>query len=278
MFIPDNSKYAKLYPKYTDTHYIKITKNRGYVFDKDYPYVDNSKKFKRKRRFIRFLIVTIVFLLARIRMGVKIKGRKYLKQNKKILKEGVISVSNHVHMWDYLAILIGIRYHKPNYLAWGKNVNGKDGKLVRLTGGIPIPENDIEATKAYLKQVKDYLDKGGWLHIYAEGSMWEYYPFIRPFKRGLGYLSNMSNKPILPIGISYRKPNFIRRSIFRQKALININIGELIYMNNELSKKEREIDLIKRSHEAVCKLCGIDNNIYPYLFSDSEKIEYEKSI
>ena len=68
MFIPDNSKYAKLYPKYTDTHYIKITKNRGYVFDKDYPYIDNSKKFRRKRRFIRFLIVTIVFLLARIRM------------------------------------------------------------------------------------------------------------------------------------------------------------------------------------------------------------------
>ena len=278
MFIPDNSKYAKLYPNDTSSHYIKITKNRGYVFDKNYPYVDNSKKFLRKRKFIRFLIVTIVFLLTRIRMRVKVKGRKYLKENKDILKQGVISVSNHVHMWDYLAILLGIRYFKPNYLVWDKNVNGKDGKNIRLTGGIPIPTSDYEATKAYLKQTNEFINNGGWLHIYAEGSMWEYYPFIRPFKKGIAYFSITNNKPILPIGISYRKPNFIRRKIFRQKALITVNIGELIYPNNELSKKDRELDLIKRSHESICKLCGIENNIYEPIYDNSQKLEYEKSI
>jgi len=278
MFMPDNKKYEKLYPEYTDRHYIKINRNRGYVFDESYPYVDNSKKFRRKRRLIRFVIVTIVFLLARIRMGLRIKGRKYLKQNKNILKSGVISVSNHVHMWDYLALLVAIRYFKPNYLAWDKNVNGKDGKLIRLTGGIPIPTNNFSATKKYLSDVNTFINNGGWLHIYAEGSMWEYYPFIRPFKRGISYFSIACDKPILPVGFSYRKPNFIRRIIFRQKALITVNIGELIYPNKELNKKEMELDLIKRSHEAICNLCKVDNNIYPYLFNDTKKEEYKKSI
>ena len=244
MFDPKPTKYP--YPEYTDRHYIKITKNRGYVFDKNYPYIDTSKSFRFKRWLVRKIIIIIVFLLARIRLGLRIKGRKYIKKNKKLLKEGVISVSNHIHMWDYLAILIGIRYHKPNYLAWDKNVNGKDGKLVRLTGGIPIPVDDIEATKVYLKVVNDYVNNGGWLHIYAEGSMWEYYRYIRPFKKGIAYFSIKNNKPILPMAFSYRKPNFIRRVIFRQKALLTLNIGELIYPNNDLNKKEMELDLIKR--------------------------------
>ena len=35
-----------------------------------------------------------------------------------------------------------------------------------------------------------------------------------------------------------------------------------------------EIDLIKRSHEAVCKLVGIEDNIYPAVFDNTKKIEY----
>ena len=271
MFIPDNSKYAKKYPEYTDMHYLVIKKNRGYVFDKDYPYIDNSKGFRFKRWFIRKLTITLVFLLTRIRLGLRVKNRKYLKQNKEILKQGVISIANHVHMWDYLGILIGIRYFNPNYLVWDKNVNGPNGKSIRLTGGIPIPINDINATKVYLKTVNDYISNGGWLHIYAEGSMWEYYRYIRPFKKGVAYFSITNNKPILPMGFSYRKPNIIRRVIFRQKALLTLNIGELIYPNTSLNKKDMETDLLKRCHEEVCKLCNIDDNIYDAIFDNSEK-------
>ena len=104
MFDPKPTKYP--YPEYTDRHYIKITKNRGYVFDKNYPYIDTSKSFRFKRWLVRKIIIIIVFLLARIRLGLRIKGRKYIKKNKKLLKEGVISVSNHIHMWDYLPISI----------------------------------------------------------------------------------------------------------------------------------------------------------------------------
>ena len=47
MYDPKTDKYP--YPEQTDQHYLKVKKNDGTVFDKDYPYVDNSKPFKRKQ-------------------------------------------------------------------------------------------------------------------------------------------------------------------------------------------------------------------------------------
>ena len=51
MYDPKTDKYP--YPEQTDQHYLKVKKNDGTVFDKDYPYVDNSKPFKRKQKMTR---------------------------------------------------------------------------------------------------------------------------------------------------------------------------------------------------------------------------------
>ena len=85
---PKTNKFP--YPEDTDKHYINIKKDRGIIFDENYPYVDNSKKFKRKRRFIRIIIVLLVFLMTKIRLGLKVKGKDNLKKNKHIIKNGVI--------------------------------------------------------------------------------------------------------------------------------------------------------------------------------------------
>ena len=206
-------------------------------------------------------------------MGLKIEGKDILKKNKELIKSGVISISNHIHMWDYISIMKAIKPIKPYTIVWDKNINGESGNLARLVGGIPIP-NNLSGQKAFYRSLYKLLDEKNWLHIYPEGSMWEYYYPIRPFKKGVGTFSVLTNKPILPMALSYRKPGFIRRKIFRQKALFTLNIGELIYPDLSLNKHDRELDLIKRSHEAVCKLAGVEDNIYPYLFNDTKKIEY----
>ena len=270
---PKTNKFP--YPEDTDKHYIIIKKDRGIIFDENYPYVDNSKKFKRKRRFIRIIIVLLVFLMTKIRLGLKVKGKDNLKKNKHIIKNGVISVSNHIHMWDYLAIMRTVRHYKwPYVLVWDKNVNDKQGKNVRYVGGIPIPTN-INGTKRYYKELEELL-KDNWLHLYAEGSMWEFYQPIRPFKLGAFKLAYKFDKPIIPIGFSYRKPGFIRRKIFRQIACININIGEPLYLDKVLDKNEQIIDLANRCHEEVCRLCGMEpnENIYEKIYNDSKRIDY----
>ena len=218
----------------------------------------------------------IVFPLARIRLGLKIEGRDNLKKYKDVIDKGVVSVCNHVHMWDYIAIMCAIRPTRPNLLAWAPNINGENGTLIRLVGGIPIPEDNIAGQKAQLKAISGLMDDGGWLHIYAEGSMWEYYAPIRPFKRGAAYIAVMNNRPVIPMAFSYREPGAFRKKIFRQEAVFTLRIGEPLYPDTDLDVKERQKDLTIRSHRAVCSLAGIDpdENLYEPVFSDSKRVDY----
>lgn len=272
-FDPKTDKYP--YPESTDKHYIILKKNDGTVFDENYPYIDRSFGFRFKRFWVRLLLRVLVFPLARIRLGLRIKGRKNLKRNRELLKGGALSCSNHVHFWDYIAVMDAVRPHRPNVLVWAENVRGENKNLIRLVGGIPIPENSVRATLACMKAAKETVD-GGWLHVYAEGSMWEYYRPIRPFKSGIGYLACRTEKPIVPMAFSYRRPGWIRRKIFRQIAVFDLVIGEPLFPNGELGFKEREEDLVRRCHETVCRLAGItpEEDLYPPIFNDSKRVDY----
>lgn len=273
-FDPQTNKYP--YPLQTDKHYLVVKKDDGTVFDENYPYIDKSKKFLRKQKLTRVLLRLVVFPLSYIRMGLRVKGKENFKKYKDLINKGVISCCNHVHMWDFIAIMNGIKPVKPYVLVWDKNVSGELGKMVRSVGGIPIPENDMKATKAYMSAVKGLLDDGGWLHIYPEGSMWEYYRPIRPFKRGAAYLACEFDKPIIPLAFSYRKPSWIRRLIFRQIALFDLHIGEPLFRDTKLGSVDQEVDLTKRCHDAICRLAGINpnDNMYEPIFNRSQRIDY----
>lgn len=274
MFDPKTDKFP--YPMETDRHYLTVHRNRGIVFDENYPYIDRSKPFRFKRGLVRFMLKILVFPMCRIRLGLKVVGKENLKKHRDVLKQGTLSVSNHVHMWDYLALMSAIRPYWPNLLSWAPNINGENGTLIRMVGGIPIPENNLAGTKAYLKTIRELLKNGGWLQVYAEGSMWEYYAPVRPFKRGAAHLAVDSNKPIIPFGFSYREPGWLRKNIFHQIAKFTLTIGEPLFPDTSLSEKERETDLTRRCHDAVCRLAGIDpkENLYPALFDNSKRIDY----
>ena len=275
MFDPRCTKYP--YPEDTGSHYLVVKKNDETVFDKDYPYWDTSKSFRFKQWWVRLLLKILVFPVARFKLGLKIEGREHLKKNKAILKQGAISIANHVHLWDYISIMKAIRPRKSNVLVWAPNIRGENGALMRLVGGIPIPENDLRATAAYLHDVEDLLNKGGWLHLYPEGSMWEYYQPIRPFKRGASFLSCHFNKPIVPLAFSYRKPSRLRKALFHMPACFTLKVGEPLFPNMELEGKEREKDLTKRCFESVCHLAGMnpeDNPYQPFYEEGSERIDY----
>lgn len=274
MFDPKTNKFP--YPKKTDLHYLTLKRNRGIVFDGDYPYLDNRPSFRLGSFFLRILLITVVFPVVRIRMGLRVEGKENLKKHKDIINKGVISCCNHVHMWDYLGIMSAIKPIKPYVLIWAPNINGEWGTMMRHVGGIPIPESGTKATIKYMKSVKKLLNEGNWLHIYAEGSMWEYYKPIRPFKKGVSFLACECDKPVLPLAFTYREPNFIRKHIFKQIACFILHIGEPVFKNDSLSTKEQRTDLTKRSHEAVCRLAGINpkENLYPAIFDETERVDY----
>ena len=271
---PKPTKYP--FPDDTSMHYLKIKKDNGMVFDKNYPFIDKSKWFNFKRNIIRIPLTLIVFPFARLKVGLKIEGKKNLKKHKELIKNGVISVSNHIHMWDYICIMKAIRPIKPYTLVWAPNIKGENGTLARLVGGIPIPENNLSGNIAFMKSIGGLLkDDGGWLHIYAEGSMWEYYKPIRPFKTGATSFAIINDKPIIPMAFSYRKPGLFCK-LFKIPAKLTLRIGEPLTKDNTLPSSKQKEDLLIRCHDEVCRLAGIDpkDNIYEPIYNDSKKINY----
>ena len=272
MFHPRSTKYP--YTEYTDQHYLVVKKNNGQLFDANYPYIDNSFKLRTARFWIRILMYILIWpILCFFMMGLKVKGRKKLKYHKDELKNGAISISNHVHLWDYIANMKAIRPYKPDVLIWAPNIRGENGKMMRGVGGIPIPDDNKEGMRAMNEAVGKYLEEGGWLQVYAEGSMWEYYPYVRPFKLGAFSLACRYNKPILPLGFSFRKPSWIRKHIFGQDAAITVTVGEPIYRDESLPEAEQRIDLARRTHEAICTLSNLQDgeNLYPPIFDHNKR-------
>ena len=271
MFIPNTDKYP--YPEDTSGHYGTFKMDRGIIFDKDYPYVDNSSSFAFKRFWVRLLMRLIVFPMAKVKMGIRIKGKENLKRYKKLLSNGAISISNHIHPWDYICVMKALHHIKWTYLlSLDKNINDNSGPLVRLVGGIPIPENDKEATIAFSKAINKLLEEKNIIQIYPEGSLWDYYAPIRPFKRGAASIAIKNNKPIIPMAFSYRKPGWIRQKLFKQTALFTLNIGKPILANLDLQKTAQIDDMTIRAHQAVCALAGFKgDNIYSPIYDKNSK-------
>jgi len=214
-----------------------------------------------------------------LRLGLRVKGRKNLRKNKKLLKNGAVSVCNHIHMWDFLGIMIPVHHIRwPNILSWEKNVSGESGGLVRMVGGIPIPSQNMRGFAKFARSTIEHIKNGGWLHVAAEGSMWEYYAPIRPFKDGAAYFAYKADKPLVPMAFSLREVGWIRKHIFKQIAKLTLNIGEPLYINKALPQNEAINKLTIAAHEKVCELAGFKKgeNIYGPIYNEatSKRIDY----
>ena len=264
------------YPIKSDEHMITVKHLRDVNFDENYPFRDRTLWYKIKRGFYFLLINTIVFPVARIKHGLRIYGRKNLRKNKALLKNGAITISNHVMMWDFLCILRAIRPHLVFFPAWPKNFEGPNAGCIRISGGIPVPDKHIRAKLKFKEAMESVLEEGKWLHIFPEGSMWWYYPDIRPFKPTAFKLAVKFNKPIVPISISFRPPKGIYK-IFGKKPQADLHIGEPLLPDLSLSKGEAALKLQLDASRIMQEMNGIKEG--DPTFSLNQNIdEYKKTM
>ncbi len=271
---PQPTEY--LFPEKTDQHYLPMKELVDTVFDENYPYVDKSLGYRFKCALMRFITVTLAFPVTRVRYLLRFEGRENLKKHRDVLNNGVVSVVNHVFQWDFIGIMNAVRPFKPWIPVWDKNMRGYPRDLIRYNHGVPLPVGDRRATAAFAHAIDGLLsDDKQWVHFSVEGSMWEYYMPIRPFKKGAFTFAVRNNVPVLPMAYSYRKPKGLQR-IFWRKPLFTLHIGEPIFHNPELNKVAAADDLARRAHAEVCRLAGIEpeENIYEPVFANSDRIDY----
>ena len=257
------------YPENPNEHMdeIKITHER--VLDENYPFLDKSFKFNFIRNMMHLTIFALVFTLCSLRFGLKVEGRGNLRKHRKLLKNGAMTASNHIHRWDLLFVLKAVRYRTVYFPALKEHIRSPDEGFVRLSGGIPIP-TDVHLMKHFFLALDEIHARKKWIHVYPESSLFDYFQPIRPFKKGVFTLAYRYRLPVLPLAFSYRKPHFpftlvnlLRRFTGNKELpMITLRIGEPILADGKLSPRDAVQKLRKECHEAMLRLAGITYNQY----------------
>ena len=184
------------------------------------------------------------------RLGLKVKKHKAL------FKNGAITVSNHVLMWDYLCILKAIRPHLQYFPGWKTNFEGPNGPLIHWVGGIPVPTDNRRAMAKFQQALCDVLKEGKWLHFFPEGSMWFYYPDIRPLKKAVFKYAVRYQKPVIPIALSFRPRTGIYK-LFGKTPLVDLHIGEPLLPDQTLPFGDAVDKLHAETYHVMQGLAGI---------------------
>jgi 1-acyl-sn-glycerol-3-phosphate acyltransferase len=246
------------YPERSDEHMLVLKQTRNIELDENYQYMPCGFAFRVKRALVAALLHLVVFPLMHLTHGLRIYGRKNLRKHRKELKNGAITVSNHVFMWDYLCVLKAIRPHISYFPAWKRNFESGFQPYMRILGGMPIPEGDIRSMFSFKKGMDEVVRSGRWLHVFAEGSLWSFYPDIRPLKIAAFTYAVKYEKPLIPISMSFR-PRKGFRKIFGKGPFVDLHIAEPIYADKTLKSRVAAEELRARAYMIMQEM----NGIYP---------------
>ena len=259
MDYPQDNPFARtLFPKYT----------KQLAIDDKYPYLNDSigYKFNLYLGYYVFLHLLLRIKL-RVQMGLRIRGREVLKKHKDGLKNGAITIANHVYRLDCPCVLIAVnRTHNTRIPMFAPNFRTKDGYFMGIAGGIPIPEAEVgmSAMKKFNEAFDEFHRRGWWFHIFPEACRWDMYKPLRPFQKGAFTMSYKYNKPLLPCVITYRE----RKGIFRlfgpkELPLLTVTIGEPIYPDTTQARKTEVERLRNVAHAQMQQMAGITHNPWP---------------
>lgn len=191
-----------------------------------------------------------------------------LKNNKLIIKEikgmenlskistGAIVTCNHFNPFDCFTIekvfrLSGKIEEKRLYkvIREGNYTNfpGFYGFLFRNCDTLPLSSNKRTMVE-FMKAVDVLLQKGDFILIYPEQSMWWNYKKPKPLKHGAFKLAAKNNVPVIPIFITMQDSNIIDSDGFPVQEYI-VNIAEPIYPDENLSQRENIENMLNKNFE-----------------------------
>ena len=269
---PDDDPYAKLHCPVYDRDYPPV--------DASYPYVDDSLP-NRLRLFWGFsVILPLLGIILRIKYGLrwKVEGetrwhrsplsvRRWLRQFD--LRQGAITIGNHCYRHDCASILNALGFYFRTDLRipmFAPNFRTRDQFYLRIVGGIPIPapEEGLSAMKAFNGAFDEFHHRGYWFHIFPEAKRWDWYKPVRPFQKGAFTMAYKYGKPIIPCAVTYRPRTGIWRWLGPQdEPLTQVVIGAPIYPDTTQPRAAEVERLLTASHQALCRLAGIEHNSWP---------------
>lgn len=264
------------YPDKSDEHMITVKHLRDVNLDVNYPYLQKGLWFKCQRGLLHFCQYTVLPIVMWLRHGLHIHGKEKLKEHKAVLGKGMITVANHVLMWDYICIMVALRPRLGYFPAWKTNLEGPNGLWIRMAGGVPIPTDNLRAMVKFKQAMEEVLEEKEWLHFFPEGSMWFYYPDIRPLKKAVFRYAVEYDRPVLPITFSFR-PRIGLWKLIGKDPLVDLNIGDPIFHDKALPKLEAVKKLQRDTYHIMQAMNGIHPGD-PTYNAQPDILTYEKTM
>ncbi|MBR5616173.1 MAG: 1-acyl-sn-glycerol-3-phosphate acyltransferase, partial [Clostridia bacterium] len=128
---------------------------------------------------------------------------------------------------------------------------------IRMAGGIPIPTDSFSAMKQFKGAMEEVLASKTWMHFFPEGSMWFYYPDIRPLKKAVFQYAVRFDRPIIPIVMTFRPRRGITKW-FTKKPQVDLHVGEPFVHNKELSPIDAARDMQERAYHIMQVMAGVN--------------------
>ncbi len=233
---------------------------RQVVLDENFPYYDRSFKFRLNHALNRALLRCVVIYMNRVRYGLKIVGKENLKKNKALLKDGAMTVCNHVYRWDLACVLDAIGNRNLWFPILGEHMKGKDAWFMHYLGGIPIPETRA-GMRPFDAAFDEFRKKKEWLHVFPEAASWKFYTPIRSFKKGAFAMAYKYNIPVIPFVLSYRP----RTGVYKwfdtpDVPLLTLHVGTPIVPDISKPRKEETSRLLREAHAQMVSMAGIISN------------------
>jgi lipopolysaccharide biosynthesis glycosyltransferase len=227
--------------------------------------------FKMARWFVNMLIRKKQLIIK------EITGEENLRELKKN-KVGAVITCNHFNAYDSFAIQLafesaGVRNRRMYRVIREGNYTGFPGFygfLMRHCYTLPLSSNR-DTMKKFMSAVDMILEKGHYVLVYPEQSMWWNYRKPKPLQKGAFTFAARNNKPVVPVFITMNDSPIVDKDGFHVQEY-SIHICPPIYPDPEKKQAENVLEMKDKNYEVWKKVYEETYGI-PLTYTCDEKAE-----
>lgn len=229
-------------------HDFKLIPARKIKLKKDYKFFIQNPFYK----FFSFLTVMLIKVVVYYIYGIIFRGlRVKNKKNLKHLKNGrYILVSNHMHILD--AIWLGTTIAPRRiYVTMLQSNLGLPvvGRLLRLAGGIPIPETK-ENMVNFLDELQTELSKNTPVLVMPEAAIKPYHVGIRKFLSGAFRFAVDADAKVLPFVYVYKKPKGLLKYVMK-RPFVHLHVLDPVEVEHMETKNKSYVATKDKVHKIM---------------------------
>ena len=180
---------------------------------------------KKEKNSIYYSLKTIFCSLLKLIYNPKIVGKQNIPENGPVILAG-----NHKHSYDPLLAIMSTN-RVVHFLAKKELFKGLQGKILLKAGLIRVDRNN--PNPGVVKKAINFLQNGGVVGIFPEGTRNKTEKKLLPFKYGAVSIAQKTKAPIIPFAIKGKYKPFINNLV--------VEFGEPYYVESENLEEENNL-------------------------------------